>query len=224
MKYDLLTIFPDIFDSYLSKGMMRVAQEKKIINVKTHNLRDFAIDKHGTVDEKTYGGGPGQVLCVEPVYKALKTIRRAKKSKIVLLSAKGQTWNQQLAQKFAKLDQLIFICPRYEGHDERIRKFADEEIAIGNYILTGGELGALVIMDSVTRLLPGVLGKQASLDEESHSVPGYLEYPQYAKPEIFEYRDKKGAKKKLKVPSVLLSGHHQNIKDWRKKNAQTKAL
>jgi len=236
MRFDILTIFPEIFDSYISKGMIRIAQEKKIVNFKMHSLRDYAVDNHGTVDDRPYGGGPGQVMMVEPVYKALKKIRKAKKSKVILLSAKGKTWDQQLAQKYSKLDQVIFICPRYEGHDERITQFIDEEISIGNYILTGGELGAAVIFDSITRLIPGVLGKIESLDEESHSTPGYLEYPQYSRPEIFTYKKKsphykvcplnagqakkqKMIVKKLKVPEVLLSGHHKNIVSWRKENS-----
>lgn len=221
MKYEIITIFPDILESYTSKGMLRIAQEKKKIQIKTHNLRNFAIDNHGTVDDRPYGGGPGQVMMVEPVYKSLKKIRRSKKSKVILLSAKGKTWNQQLAQKFSKLDQLIFICPRYEGHDERIKKFVDEEIAIGDYVLTGGELGALVIIDSTARLIPGVLGKEASLIEESHSKPGYLEYPQYSRPEVFTFWEKK-KKKTLKVPQVLLSGHHKNIEDWRTQKSKHK--
>ncbi len=221
MKYDILTIFPDILNSYIKRGLIRIAQENRKIKIKTHNLRDFAVDKHGSVDDRPYGGGPGQVLMVEPIYKALKKIKRTKKSKVILLSAKGKTWNQQLAQQFSKLDQLIFICPRYEGHDERIRKFVDEEIAIGDYVLTGGELGALVIIDSTARLLPGVLGKEASLDEESHSEPGYLEYPQYTRPETFSYREKL-KKKNLKVPKVLLSGHHKKIQDWRSRNSKIK--
>jgi len=231
MKFQILTIFPEIFDSYLNHGMMRIAQEKKIIKVKPINLRDFCVDKHGTVDEKPYGGGPGQVLMVEPVFKSLQLITRTNdqllkkknkkiKSKIVLLSAKGKTWNQQLAQKYAKLDEIIFVCPRYEGHDERIKKLVDEEISIGNFILTGGELGALTIMDSITRLLPGVLGKQESLNEESHSQPGYLEYPHYTRPAVFSYK-KNNKKQNLRVPKVLLSGHHQKINDWRIKNAKT---
>ena len=226
MKYEILTIFPDILDSYINKGMIRIAQEKKKIKIKTHNLRDFAVDNHGSVDDRPYGGGPGQVMMVEPIYKALKKIRRLKKSKVILLSAKGKTWNQQMAQKLSKQDQLIFICPRYEGHDERIKKFVDEEIAIGDYVLTGGELGALVIIDSTARLIPGVLGKIESLDNESHTTAGYLEYPQYTRPEVFTYKHKKKESgfitKKLKTPPVLLSGHHKKIEEWRKKNSKTK--
>jgi tRNA (guanine37-N1)-methyltransferase len=181
---------------------------------------------------------------VEPVYRALEQItrgkgkgergkasikRKAQNVKIILLSARGKKWNQQLAQKFSKLDQIIFVCPRYEGHDERIRKFVDEEISIGDYVLTGGELGAAVIMDSVTRLIPGVLGKAESLKTESHSTPGFREYPQYTRPEVFVYdtnvkqkrhpstslRSAQDDKRKLRVPKVLLTGHHKNIEAWR---------
>jgi tRNA (guanine37-N1)-methyltransferase len=220
MNYHFLTIFPDIFDSYINKGMLRVAQAKKLVKFKTHFLRDEAVDNHGTVDDKPFGGGPGQVFRVEPIYNTLKKIKRTKKSKVILLSAKGKKWNQQLAQKFSKLDQLIFVCPRYEGVDERVKKFIDEEISIGEYVLTGGELGAMVIVDSVTRLIPGVLGKQESLNEESHSTPGYLEYPQYTRPEIFSYKKNKQTKN-LRVPKVLLSGHHKNIQAWREEHSKS---
>ena len=236
MKFQFLTIFPDIFDSYFGKGMMRIAIEKKIIKTKIHNLRDFAVDNRGTVDDRPYGGGPGQVMMVEPIYKALlklqkekernsktsktsetsiTTVRKNTKVKIVLLSAKGKKWDQQMAQKFSKLDEIVFICPRYEGHDARIEKMVDEQISIGDFILTGGELGAMVITDSITRLLPGVLGKQESLDEESHSTPGYLEYPHYSRPEIFKFKNRN-----LRVPKVLLTGHHKNISEWRKSTSQ----
>jgi len=263
MRFDIITIFPDILDSYVNKGMLRIAQEKKLIEIKAHDLRQFAVNDYGQVDDRPYGGGPGQVLMVEPVYRALKqigeetakrlTMSRGRlprprasgsqlhKTKTILLSARGKTWNQQMAQKFSKLDQIIFVCPRYEGHDERIRKFVDEEISIGDYVLTGGELGAAVIMDSVTRLIPGVLGKIESLKTESHSTPGFREYPQYTRPETFLYgtgieatkqrsneatKQKKGrmsrreALKKLTVPKVLLTGHHKNIEAWRAEHSR----
>ncbi|MBI5077067.1 tRNA (guanosine(37)-N1)-methyltransferase TrmD [Candidatus Falkowbacteria bacterium] len=233
MQFDILTIFPDILDSYFSKGMLRIAQEKKIIKIKTHDLRRFAVNKRGMVDDKPYGGGPGQILMVEPVVKALRAIqaqnsklktqikfknknsKNKTETKIILLSARGKKWNQQMAQKFAKFDRLIFVCPRYEGHDERIKHFVDEEISIGDYVLTGGELGAAVIIDSITRLIPGVLGKTESLKTESHSTLGYLEYPQFTRPEVFQYK-KQGKIKKSRVPEILLSGHHQKIASWRK--------
>ncbi len=235
MQFNILTIFPDILDSYINKGMIRLAQEKKLIKIKTHDLRKYAGNKYGNVDDKPYGGGPGQVLMVEPVYKALRALKikgqgskiKNKKNKIVLLSAKGKTWNQQVAKRFAKLDEVTLVCPRYEGHDERIKKFVDEEISIGDYVLTGGELGAAVIIDSVTRLIPGVLGKTESLNEESHSTTGYLEYPQYTRPEEFKYKQankntRKKESKKLTVPKILLSGHHKKITEWRKTKSKNK--
>jgi len=215
MQFDIITIFPDIFDSYINKGMIRLAQEKKKVKFKFHDLREYAVDKYGTIDDRPFGGGAGQVFMIEPLTKALKKIRKKKNSKVILLSAKGKVWSQSKAQSFSKLDQIIFICPRYEGVDERIKEFIDEEISIGEFILTGGELGALTIIDSVTRLLPGVLGGSDSLLEESHSTKGYLEYPQYTRPEIFKYKSKKMA-----VPKVLLSGHHANINEWRKKHSK----
>jgi len=234
MQFDLITIFPDIFDSYINKGMIRIAQAKKIVKFKVHDLRDYAFDKHGTVDDRPFGGGPGQVFMVEPIVGCLQKIKKSrdqknKKSKVILLSAKGKKFTQKKAQQFSKLDQLIFICPRYEGVDERVKNFVDEEISIGDYVLTGGELGALVIIDSVTRLIPDVLGQPDSLAEESHFKPGYLEYPQYTRPEVFEYQNIKKAKdqkikptKRLRVPKVLLSGHHQKIKEWRQLKARNK--
>lgn len=236
MKFHILTIFPEILDSYISKGMLRIAQEKKIIKIKTHDIRKWSTNPQKNVDDKPYGGGPGQVLMVEPVAKAVKDVKKKKckdekKRKVILLSAKGKRWNQQMAKRYAKLDEVIFICPRYEGHDERIKKFVDEEVSIGEFVLTGGELGAAVIIDSVSRLLPGVLGKKESLTEESHSTPGYLEYPQYTRPEIFTYKQSATSKsstnqpinkstKQLKVPNVLLSGDHKKIKEWREKQGK----
>jgi len=228
MNFHLLTIFPDMLESYTSKGMMRIAQEKKLITIKYHDLRDKAVDKHGTVDDRPFGGGVGQVFMVEPIVKTLEKIsfhsflskilpKKNINRKIVLLSAKGRTWNQQMAKEYSKLDEVIFVCPRYEGVDERVKEFIDEEIAIGDYVLTGGDLGALVIMDSVTRLIPGVLGKEESFQDESHSTEGYLEYPQYTRPEIFNYKGKE-----YQVPEILLSGHHANINKWRQDHSRKK--
>lgn len=215
MKFNIITIFPNIFDSYFNESIIKRAQEKKLIDIKTHNLRDWTNDKHKTVDDTPYGGGAGMVMKVEPLYKALSALRKQKaesrKQKIILLSAKGKKWDQQMAKKFSKLDELILICGRYEGVDERITKFIDEEISIGEYVLTGGEIGAMAIVDSITRLLPDVLGNSESATEESHSTPGILEYPQYTRPEIFEADGKK-----YKVPEILLSGNHKKIEEWRK--------
>lgn len=223
MNFQILTIFPKMFDSYLAEGILRRAQDKKIVKFKIHNLRDWTSDKHRTVDDAPYGGGAGMLMKIEPLYQALKDLKKTKKStkltkkptkrKVVLLSAGGQKWNQSLAKKYSKLDELIFICGRYEGVDARIKNFIDEEISVGDYVLTGGELPALTIIDSITRLLPGVLGNKESIIEESHSEDGINEYPQYTRPEIF-----KAGNKKYKVPPILLSGDHKKIKEWRSKN------
>ena len=215
MKFNIITIFPQIFDSYFNESILKRAREKNLIEIKIHNLRDYTTDRHKTVDDTPYGGGAGMVLKVEPIYKALGALKskvESRKSKVILLSARGKKWNQQLAKKYSKLDEIIFICGRYEGVDERVKKLVDEEISIGDYVLTGGELGAMIIVDSITRLLPGVLGNAESAINESHSEPGILEYPQYTRPEEFEIGGRK-----QKVPKILLSGDHQKIASWRKK-------
>lgn len=219
MKFQILSIFPEIFSSYLSEGILKRAQAKKIIKIKTHNLRAWTTDRHRSVDDTPYGGGAGMLMKIEPLYYALRDIKKTSskiskgKRKVILLSAGGRTWNQALAKKYAKLEEVIFICGRYEGVDARLKNFIDEEISIGDYVLTGGELAALVMIDSMTRLLPGVLGNDTSATDESHSQPGLLEYPQYTKPKIFKVKNKE-----YKVPPILLSGNHKKIKDWREKN------
>jgi tRNA (guanine37-N1)-methyltransferase len=212
MQYDILTIFPHIFDSYINESILKRAQQNKLIKINIHNFRDFAKDKHHTVDDKPYGGGPGMLLKVEPLYKCLKSIKRKKKSKVILLTPKGKTFNQNMAKKFAELDQIILISGRYEGFDERIRKYVDEQISIGDYVLTGGELPAMSIIDATARLLPGVLGDDNSSKDESFSKNlNFIEYPHYTRPENF---------KGIKVPKVLLSGNHKKIAAWRLKNAK----
>ncbi len=219
MTFHLLTIFPQMFDSYLAEGILKRALTKKAIKIKTYNLRDWTMDRHRSVDDTPYGGGAGMLMKIEPLYKAAQDIRKRisktkpARKKIILLSASGRTWNQALARKYSKLDDIVLICGRYEGVDHRIKEFIDEEISIGSYVLTGGELPALMIIDSITRLLPGVLGNQESIIEESHSKAGVTEYPQYTRPEIFQAGGKKYA-----VPRVLLSGDHKKIKEWREKH------
>jgi len=216
MTFDIITIFPDIFNSYFSESIIKRAQEKKIIKIISHNLRTYSIDKHNTVDDRPYGGGAGMVLMAEPIIKTIKSIKKkSEKQKIILLSAKGKKWNQQLAKKYAKLDNITLICGRYEGVDERVKKFVDEEISIGDYVLTGGEIPAMIIIDSVTRLLPGVLGNEQSAQHESHSTKNILEHPQYTRPEVLTIGDKK-----LRVPKVLLSGNHAKIEKWRKQKSK----
>lgn len=207
MRFDLLTIFPGMFDAYLNESILKRAQKNKKVSFRFHDLRDFTADKHRTVDDRPYGGGVGMVMKVEPIYRALKALPKSKKRRVLLMSAKGKTFTQQMANELTSYNQLIIICPRYEGVDERVLDYVDEEISIGSYVLTGGELPAMVVIDAVTRLLPGVLGKDESSVDESHSEPGILEYPQYTRPEVFM---------KKKVPKELLSGDHKNIAKWRK--------
>jgi tRNA (guanine37-N1)-methyltransferase len=215
MNFKIITIFPKIFDSYFSESIIKRAQKQGIIKITSQDLREFSNDRHKTIDDTPYGGGAGMLMKIEPLYKALKKMapRANQKRKIVLLSAQGQRWTQQLAQKYSKLNEVIFICGRYEGVDERIKNFIDDEISIGDYVLTGGELGAMVMIDSITRLLPGALGNEQSSQDESHSQAGILEYPQYTKPEKFKIKNKS-----YDVPEILLSGNHQKIKEWQEKN------
>jgi len=218
MKIHLVSIFPAIFDSYLNEGIMKRARDKKITRYEVHNLRDWTHDRHRTVDDTPYGGGAGMLMKIEPWFLALKDLKKksrvkSAKRKVILLSAGGQKWNQNLAKKYSKLDELVFVCGRYEGVDARIKSFIDAEISVGDYVLTGGELPALTIIDSIVRLLPGVLGNKESIVEESHSEDGLAEYPQYTRPEIFI-----ADKKKYRVPKILLSGDHKKIKEWQKKH------
>ena len=227
MKFDIITIFPDLFKGFLDEKLLARAQKNKLIRLTTHDLRRWTTDKHKTVDDRPYGGGAGMVLKVEPIYKAVTTLRRASlaqglrkqnRSRTILLSAKGKTFTQKDARRLAKYNQLIFICGRYEGVDERVAKHvADEEISIGDYVLFGGEVAAMVIVEAVSRLIPGVVQKEESIKNESFSdkEAKVKEYPQYTRPETFVLNGKK-----LKVPKVLLSGNHTEIKKWRKERSK----
>ncbi|MBU0476596.1 tRNA (guanosine(37)-N1)-methyltransferase TrmD [Patescibacteria group bacterium] len=215
-KFDIITIFPDIFDSYLKESLIYRAQKKRLIEVNIHNLRDCAPDKHKTVDDRPFGGGLGMVMKIEPIYKAVKDLKkkRTKKQKVVLFTPRGKKFNQKTAYQFSKLEQLILICGRYEGIDERVAKhIADIELSIGDYVLMGGELPAMVVVETVARLIPGVLGKPQLLKERITKQKGFIEYPQYTRPEVF--LPQKGTQ--WKVPKVLLSGDHKKIEEWRKK-------
>ena len=201
-----------MFSSYLKESLISRAQQKKFIKVNLHNLRKWTKDNHKTVDDRPFGGGLGMVLKVEPIYKAVKQIKKPKKSKVILFTPRGEKFNQQLAYKLSKLDQIVFICGRYEGVDERVaEKIADMEISIGDYDLMGGELPAMISIEAISRLVPGVLGKLQLLKERISKTGGFLEYAQYTRPEIFEPH--KG--KKWKVPAVLLSGDHKKIDEWK---------
>ncbi len=210
----VITLFPDFIEQYADFGIIARAIKNKILNLRAVNLRGFAIDKRGTVDDRPYGGGLGMVLRPDVVVKAIAKVRgKSKSTRVVLTTPQGKPFTQAVARKLALYDNLVFVSGRYEGFDERVRKFVDEEISIGDYVLMGGELPSLVITEAVLRLIPGVLGKDDSADAESFSDK-LLEYPQYTKPEVFELKGKK-----MRVPKVLLSGHHAEIEKWRKEEA-----
>jgi len=218
IKFDIITIFPNIFDSYLKESLISRAQIKKLIKINIHNLRKWTTDNHQTVDDRPFGGGLGMVLKVEPIYKAVKKIKKSKKAKVILFTPRGQKFNQKIAHKLSKLDQIIFICGRYEGVDERVAKnIADMELSIGDYDLMGGELPAMVAIEATSRLVPGVLGKEALLKERITKNGGFIEYAQYTRPEIFT----PGKGKKWQVPEVLLSGNHKKIEAWKKEHGKT---
>jgi len=206
IQFDIITLFPQIFDSVFSQSIILKAQEKGLVKINLINLRDFGEDRHKTVDAKPYGGGSGMVLRVDILLKSLKSVKKiSKKSKTILLSPQGKTFNQKTAKKLKSSEQIILICGHYEGVDERIKNFIDDEISIGDYVLTGGEIPAMVLIDTVSRLIGGVVGKKNSIKEETFER-SLLKYPQYAKPLEFEG---------LIVPKVLLSGNHQEIEKWR---------
>ncbi len=216
MQFDIITIFPEFFESFKQEALISRAQARKLISIQTHNLRDYADDERGTIDGRPYGGGAGMVLLFEPLRKAIKAIRKKKKVTIVVFNPKGKKFDQAMAKKWAKLDQLIMICGRYEGIDQRvIDELADEEISVGDYVLFGGEVPAMAVMEAVSRLIPGVVAKEESTQNESFSNGSNLEHPHYTRPEVVVL-----GKKKLRVPKVLLSGDHKKIAEWREKNTK----
>jgi len=215
----VLTIFPDMFKYPLHQSILGKAQEKGYVGMNIHNLRDFADDRRGTTDDTPYGGGCGMVMKPEPIYKAVDYIKEEckiedKDISIILTCPQGEIFNQGVARELSEKHALILICGRYEGVDERIRNLVDMEISIGDYVLTGGELPAMVIIDTVVRLIPGVLGNQDSIKTDSFAGPS-LGYPQYTRPPVF---------RGLKVPKVLLSGNHNQIELWRKKKSLERTL
>lgn len=228
VRFDIISIFPESFTSYFGVSMLRRAQEDGLIEIATHNLRDYAHDARKTVDDTPYGGGAGMVLKVEPLAEAIEALKEqdtrykiqdtngereqeGARTRTILFSAKGKAFTQADARRLREYDRLIMVCGRYEGIDERIAEhMIDEELSIGEYVLTGGELAAMVVTDAVARLIPGVLGNEESAETESHSEEGVVEYPQYTKPEEF---------RGWKVPDVLLSGHHAEIEKWRKEQS-----
>lgn len=207
MQFDIITIFPHIFDSYFKESLIKKALDKKLLKINVHNLRDYSSDKRKRVDDRPYGGGLGMVMMVEPVFRALKKIKK-KNFRVILFTPRGKLFSQKKASQLKKYKQLVLICGRYEGIDERVRKLADEELSIGEYDLMGGEIPAMVVIETMARLVPEVIGKKDLLKERVTKGGGFVEYPQYTRPEVFN---------KWKVPRVLLSGNHKKIQEWRDK-------
>lgn len=220
MNFYILTLFPHMFAGPINESILRRAQEKSLVKINIINIRDFANNKHNSVDDYPYGGGAGMVIKAEPIFAAIEDIREKhnlneNNSKTILMCPQGEPLKQQKCQKLARVEHLIIICGHYEGIDERVREhLVDYEISIGDFVLTGGELPAMVLMDSIIRLIPGVLGEDKSVEEESFTE-GLLEYPHYTRPADF---------RGLKVPEVLLSGNHELIRKWRKKQSIKRTL
>ncbi len=203
MTFHIITLFPEAIEQYLHSSILGRAEKKKIIKFDLIDLRPFGIGKHKKVDDRPFGGGPGMVLAIEPIYKAVQKIKKGKKSRVILFSTRGKVFSQKEAKRLSKYSDLVFICGRYEGVDERVAKhIADEEISIGDFVLSGGELPALIVTEAVSRHLPGVLGKTESLEEKNGSFPTYTRPPKF---------------KSWEVPEVLISGNHAKIEDWRKR-------
>jgi len=215
LRIDILTLFPEMFTGVLDSSILGKAREKGLVEYQVTNFRDFSESKHGTVDDTPYGGGGGMVLKPEPLFRAVEYISAEKKPRVILMCPQGKPYNQKIAEELAQEDHLVFICGHYEGYDERIRQFlVTDEISIGDYVLTGGELAAMVVVDSVVRLQPGALGNETSAVTDSYST-GLLEYPHYTRPAEF---------RGWKVPDILLSGHHANIERWRLKESLRRTL
>lgn len=208
MQIDVLTLFPEMF-SPLNTSLMKEAQVKEKFSLNLHNFRDHAVNKHGHVDDYPYGGGAGMLLRVEPIVHALEEINTHEQTRIILVDPTGKPFTQQMANEWAQEEQLIFVCGHYEGFDERVRDYVTDEVSLGDYVLTNGEMPTMVMIDATVRLIPDVLGNAHSIVEESHQRY-LLEHPQYTRPRVF--RDKE-------VPEVLLSGHHENIAKWQAKEA-----
>ena len=211
----ILTIFPRVFDSFLLYGNPARAVEAGLLSIEAVDLRDFSDDRHKSTDDYPYGGGTGMIMKPEPVVRGIGSLKgRMKKPLVVLMTPQGKLFDQSTAERFARRESLLLVCGRYEGFDERIRAFVDEEISVGDYILSGGETAAMVLIDAVSRLVPGVLGADSHVEGESF-YDGLLEYPQYTRPPVFE---------EMEVPEVLLGGHHEKIRKWRKKQALARTL
>ena len=208
MRISILTLFPEMF-SIFDHSIIGRAREKGLVNLEYYNIRDYSLNKHKKVDDYPYGGGAGMVMTPQPIIDSIKAAKEKNSGEVIFLGPRGKTFNQEMAQELSKEENLIFLCGHYEGIDERAYKHIDMEVSLGDFVLTGGEMAAIPVIDSVLRLIPGVLGKEESFMDESYS-DGLLEYPQYTRPEVYEGE---------RVPEVLLSGHHENIRKWRRKQS-----
>ncbi len=227
MRFDILTIFPQIFDSYFNESIIKRARQKRLLDIYVHDIRKFSLDKHKKVDDKPFGGGPGMLMTAQPIYDAIFHVRKFNSGPVIFLTPDGKILTQRIVEKFTKRllkclrtasrkpqPGVILLCGRYEGIDQRIRdNFVDEEWSIGKYVLTGGELPAMIVLDAIARLIPGVLGDEESPEEESFSsaLKGRKEYPQYTRPANFQGYE---------VPDILTSGHHEKIKEWKKRKVR----
>ncbi len=217
MKFHFLTIFPEMIDAYMNEAMLSRAVKNKFISFDIKNIREYTLDKHNKVDERPYGGGPGMVMTPEPILRAYSKLKmKGKKTKVIMLSPTGKIFNNKMAKDLSKkYSDIVFICGRYEGVDDRVRKILKaDEISVGDFVLTGGELPALTMTDAIARQINGVLGKHESIEEERNASPRV-----YTRPEVFEWpkKNKKTPSKKYRVPKVLLSGNHKDIEEYRKK-------
>jgi len=219
LRFDIVSIFPQMFESYFGESIIARGIKQKLLDIRLHDLRRWSEGRHRRVDDRPFGGGPGMVMMVEPFYRAIKSLRlrNRQKSRVILMSAKGRRFTHREAIRLAKYDRLVLLCGRYEGVDERVAKhIADEELSIGDFVLTGGELAAMVVVDAVSRQIPGVLGKEESLSQESHVEEGVTEYPQYTRPADFSPI----CGQHWQTPKILLSGDHQKVETWRQEKAQ----
>ncbi len=211
--FDIISIFPEIFESHFRESILKRAQDQGLLNINLHNLRDYTLNKHRKTDDYPFGGGVGLIMNIDPIVRAIEAVKEIRpNTRSILLSPGGKAFNQKIAWELSKEENLTFICGRYEGVDERVLNFVDDAISIGDYVMAGGEVPAMVLVEAISRLIPGVVGDECSIIEESFE-DNKLEYPQYTKPREF---------RGLKVPDVLFSGHHKNIQDWQLKEALKK--
>src|SRR5438093_6231418 len=217
MRFDVLTLFPEIFQGYLTQSILKLALDKGIVTLNLWNIRDWAKGKHKSVDDRPFGGGPGMVLMPEPVFDAVEAVqaKAAEPGLLIMLTPSGERLTQSLVQELAGHQRLLLLCGRYEGFDERIRLgLKPREISVGDFVCNGGEVPAMVVIDAVIRCAPGVLGEEDSLKEESHAEPGLVEYPQYTRPRVF--RD-------MAVPEIVVSGNHQEVARWRQEQSEARS-